>query len=103
MITKFTPGPWEAKPPKFGAAITIYKGDFPIATTCSNTAPATMQAHRDGTVKANAVLIAAAPDMFAALDSIGSFDCPSLTAGFPCDDCPACIANAALMKIEKQL
>jgi hypothetical protein len=69
MSAKHTPGPWVVIPPRIGAAITIYGADreFPVATTCSNTSPATMQAHRDGTVAANARLIAAAPELLEAL------------------------------------
>jgi hypothetical protein len=68
-VSKHTPGPWAAKPPRIGAAITVYgaDGEFPVATTCSNTSPATMQAHRDGTVAANARLIAAAPELLSVL------------------------------------
>jgi hypothetical protein len=71
-----TKGPWQAKPPRIGAAITIYgaDGEFPVATTCSNTSPATMQAHRDGTVAANARLIAAAPVMYEALRAVLNSD-----------------------------
>lgn len=71
-LSKHTPGPWAQKPPRIGAAITIYgpDGEFPIATTCSNTSPATMQAHRDGTVAANARLIAAAPDLLKRLKAL---------------------------------
>jgi hypothetical protein len=71
-MSAHTKGPWQVIPPRIGAAITIYgaDGEFPVATTCSNTSPITMQAHRDGTVAANARLIAAAPDLLAALDRI---------------------------------
>lgn len=67
MATKHTPGPWEAQPPRLGAAITIYAGDTPIATTASNTSPLTMEMHRRGEIKANARLIAAAPELLEAL------------------------------------
>ncbi|MFY2819696.1 hypothetical protein ACOTI2_08230 [Achromobacter xylosoxidans] len=69
MTTKHTPGPWEAQPPRLGAAITIYAGDTPIATTASNTSPLTMEMHRRGEIKANARLIAAAPELLEALES----------------------------------
>jgi hypothetical protein len=66
---RHTPGPWRVIPPRIGAALTVYglDGVFPVATTCSNTTPATMQAHREGTVAANAKLIAAAPELLDAL------------------------------------
>lgn len=62
-----TPGPWKAMPPRIGAAITIYAadGETPIATTASNTSPATMEMHRRGEVRANAALIASAPQLLA--------------------------------------
>ncbi len=68
-VPKWTPGPWVAVPPRLGAAITIYSGDVPIATTSSNTSPATMAMHRRGKVKANARLIAAAPDLYEAAEA----------------------------------
>ena len=71
MSAQHTPGPWKAIRNGIGAAITIYgANDFPIATTCSNTSPITMQAHRDGTVAANAKLIAAAPNLLKTLQDI---------------------------------
>lgn len=69
MSEKHTPGPWQALPPKMGAAITIYAEDgiTPICTTASNGSPVTMAMHRSGEVKANARLIAAAPELMEAL------------------------------------
>jgi hypothetical protein len=69
MSAQHTPGPWHAMAPRIGAAITIYahNGATPIATTASNTSPLTMEMHRRGEVKANAALIAAAPELLAAL------------------------------------
>lgn len=73
-MSAHTPGPWEAKPLRIGAAITVYdKKDRPIATTCSNTTAATMEMHRAGEVQANARLIAAAPELLAALQEANQY------------------------------
>jgi hypothetical protein len=69
---KHTPGPWQIIPPRIGAALTIYAPDglTPICTTASNTSPVTMEMHRSGEVRANARLIAAAPDLLGALETM---------------------------------
>jgi hypothetical protein len=68
-MSAHTPGPWEVVAPRIGASITIYSSikQVPIATTCSNTSKETLEMHRRGEVKANAALIAAAPDLLEAL------------------------------------
>jgi hypothetical protein len=67
-VNAHTPGPWQVIPNRIGAALTVYdKRERPIATTCSNTSPATMEMHRSGEVAANARLIAAAPELLEAL------------------------------------
>lgn len=72
MSATHTRGPWRVIPPRIGASITVYTADgqTPIATTCSNTSPKTMEMHRSGEVKANAALIAAAPELLDALIAI---------------------------------
>ena len=82
-MSAHTPGPWRALRNCLGAAITIYdERDRPIATTASNGSVETMAMHRSGEVAANAQLLAAAPELLAALqsaltilvDSVGDFD-----------------------------
>jgi hypothetical protein len=79
-MSKHTPGPWEIwnESGGFGGAIGIFAPDdkdVPVATTCANTTPKGMQRTRNGQTRANAQLIAAAPELLAACrDALQTFE-----------------------------
>jgi hypothetical protein len=86
-MSKHTPGPWTAMKAQIGSAIVIYdKAMFPIATTPSNSTPVGYEKVKDGTTAANAALIAAAPDLLAALDcALRAFEITQGRAVYPAD------------------
>lgn len=71
-MNKHTPGPWKAIPPKLGTAWVIDSGnpDAPIAMLYGANTPIQMKRARSGEAEANARLIAAAPELLAALQHV---------------------------------
>lgn len=74
-MSKHTKGPWSIwnEGGGFGGAIGIYAPDdkdVPVASTCANTTPKGMQRTRNGETRANALLIAAAPELIALADCV---------------------------------
>jgi hypothetical protein len=96
---RHTPGPWQAMVTKTWAG--VMAGSHCVCTT-GNT-----QSSHDNTKTAaadNARLIAAAPNLLAALRRFEGRPCESI--GLPCmqtghADCPTCIARAAIQKAEQ--
>jgi NAD/NADP transhydrogenase alpha subunit len=71
---QYTRGPWEIwnEGGGFGGAIGIFAPDdkdVPVATTCANTTQKGMARTRNGQTRANALLIAAAPELLEALQA----------------------------------
>jgi hypothetical protein len=93
MTTNHTPGPWREILPKMSSAITIYgKDNRPVCATFGNGSETTLKMVRSGETVANARLIAAAPDLLAALEYA-----LSLLEGYPdsaTDPIRAAIARA---------
>jgi hypothetical protein len=105
-MSKHTPGPWQAMPPNYaGTPWTIEPG---IARLYGSNNAMQMERARKGETDANARLIAAAPDLYEALDALYEAYVVDLHGRKTCDcdpsvtraTCAPCLARAALAKVQ---
>ena len=88
MTTQHTPGPWTVESDRTTVS---------MAHQAVIVAPAPDGASREE-MRANARLIAAAPDLLRALERIAVYPCNCPHDSLPGDECESCIARAAIAK-----
>lgn len=96
MSDRFTPGPWEISGSSFGGRVLVYEGTPGDAKGMVATCDAGNYSRSRAEGEANARLIAAAPDLLAALRPFAAFAC-DLGPDETCD-CHNCVARAAIRK-----